>query len=219
MTLAYALCYFLYLMMFVTLILSFYFCFKEYNPGYLRFFPFYHLIACLTEGVANIYFLKKSFPLVLTQNIPYNFFSLIEFMFFTFFLSKQITEKKNKLLLYIGAGLSCTILVFLFFKNQTFNYPNWNCTIPINIFYIAGCLLYFHNIFFKLSHANLSKEPSFWIITGILFYSVIETPTLFFAMHVNSPSFSIFTYIIINGIAYTLLHSLFIKAYTCRISR
>lgn len=214
MTLSLFICYTGYLIMSITLIVSFLFCYRKQNPSYLRFFPFYHLFACCIEVIAGQDFIADdSLPRV--HYSPYNLFTVVEFIFFFFFILTQLTRRQYKLILCVAGSITlATLLSFLIY--QAFNFSIWQGTMTTNIFFILGCLLYFLNTFKKSAYSDLLKEPSFWIMTGLFFYSVIEAPTLAIVLNYKFSHAARLLYTIINGIAYTLLHLLFIKAYTCK---
>lgn len=200
----------------ITLVVSFLFCYRKQNPSYLRFFPFYHLFACCIEIVTSFYFIADQ-SLSLVERPPYNLFTIAEFLFFWFFIFSQLTGRMYKLILCGGGVIASGLLLSFLLKYRLLNFPVWQGAITTTIFFILGCLLYFSNIFRNLPYANLSKEPSFWIITGLFFYSVIEAPTLAVVVNYMPKATSAVLYVLINGIAYLLLHILFIKAYTCKV--
>jgi hypothetical protein len=150
---------------------------------------------------------------------PYNLYTLVEFFFFFFFILTQLTRRQYKLILCGGGIVALALLLSLLLAYRSLNFPVWQGTMTTNMFYILGCLLYFLNIFKDLPYANLSKEPSFWIMTGLFFYSVIEAPTLAVILNYKPLVTSNLLYITTNGIAYLFLQLLFIKAYTCKIQK
>lgn len=217
MTLEYAFFLTIRSIMILTFIISLVFCYKNYNPKYLYFFPAYHLVALLTEGIVDIYFSDNTDSLKAIYSTPYNLFAYSEFIFFTLFISTQLKEKQYKIAVFACACVCILIIGILLYRSKTLNYHTWKGAIPLNIFYLVCCLLYFLNIFSNKAHFNLSKEPAFWIITGLLFYSIIDTP--FLAIYAQTSHLSSFLYLIINGTAYLFLHLFFIRAYTCRATR
>jgi hypothetical protein len=46
------------------------------------------------------------------------------------------------------------------------------------IFLVPPCFVYFYELLKNEPVVNLYQRPSFWIVTGILFYSVISIPYL-----------------------------------------
>jgi hypothetical protein len=201
------------------LIVSFLFCYRKQNPSYLRFFPFYHLFACCVEVITQLYFVIDYSLLRVGDNSLYNLFILGEFFFFFFFILSQLKRRQYRIFLWGGGIITLAILLSFLLAYRSLDFPVWKSAITTNILFILGCLLYFLNIFKELPYANLSKEPSFWIITGIFFYSVIEAPTLAVVLNYKPLFASTILYQSINGIAYLLLHLLFIKAYICKVRR
>lgn len=216
MTLDYVFYILLRSLMIITLVTSFFFCFRNFNPAYLRLFPFYHLTACTTELIVDLYF-SNHLRFSTSTNIPYNLFAFLEFIFFSYFISNQLDRKKYKLIIFISAGITAMILFNFTIKYHSLDYSNLIFTIPLNAFYIISSFLYFINTFSNLTSSNISKDPSFWIVSGILFNSVVVMPTLIISL--EATAFARSLYIIINSIGYLFLHLLFIKAYTCRIQK
>ena len=217
MTLPQLLVYTLYPVMFITLIISLLFCYRKQNPSYLQFFPFYHLFACCIEAITGLYFTVDHSLLRLGDYSLYNLFTLVEFLFFFFFILTQLTRRMYKLILW-GAGITALVLLSSFVLSyRSLDFPVWQGVMTTNLFYILGCILYFLNILKDLPYADLSKEPSFWIMAGLFFYAVIEGPTIGIILNYNPLFVSSILYKSMNGIAYIILHLLFIKAYTCKI--
>lgn len=218
MNLSVFICHILDSVVFVTLVISFLFCYRKQNPSYLHFFPFYHLFACCIEVIAYFYFMVDySAPMM--KHAPYNVFTFGEFFFFFFFILTQLTRRQYKLILWVGGVIALGLLFSFLLTYRSLNFPVWQGVMTTNVFFISGCILYFLNIFKALPHANLSKEPSFWIMMGIFFYSVIEAPTIAVVLNYKPLFASTLLYSIVNTIAYILLHLLFIKAYTCKIRK
>ena len=219
MTLQALFSYILNFVMVITLIISFLFCYKKQNPSYLYFFPFYHLFACCIEIIIYFYLIEDYYFAIARDGSLHNLFNFGEFFFFFFFILAQLTRRMYKLILCGGGIIAFGLLLFFLLNYRSLNFPVWQGVTTTTIFFILGCILYFLNILKKLPHANLSIEPSFWIITGLFFYSVIEGPTLCVILNYRPKLTSTLLYTTINGIAYIILHLLFIKAYTCKIRK
>lgn len=216
MTLAYVFYLTLRVVMVGTLIISLFYCYRSFNPAYLCLFPIYHLIACVTEILVDTYF--SSYTCFSTAtNIPYNLFTSLEFIFFSFFILRRITKKSYKLVALTCASITIMVILFLIIKYHTLDYSNLIFTIPLNTFYFTVCLIYFLNFFSNSKYSNPSRDPSFWIASGILLYSVIVMPTMVFT--VGETEVARCLYVAINSIGYLFLNLLFIKAYVCKIHK
>lgn len=219
MTLTYVCCIILRILELLTFIISLLFCYRSYNPKYLRIFPIYHFSACLVEVVVDLYYTPDESYFKTTSNIPYNLFVLIEFFFFLYFILKQLRLKQYRLIIFLGAFLVVLYILYLTYIYKSFNFSVWKGTLVTSMFYIPACLLYFLYITKELPFTNLLKEPSFWIVSGFLFYSVIEAPTLPMILTYKSVYMLRSLYVAVNCTAYTILYLSLIKAYTCRIPK
>jgi hypothetical protein len=202
--------------MILVFIVSLMYCWRKSNPTYLRIFPFYHLVAILTEIFMEIYYINEN-SVIINSTVPYILFVLFEFSFFSIFIFKQLHFRKLKLFWLIAITFYIiTHIAFLFIKDL--NDALEPFIIIENIFLVIGCLIYYYDFFTELSILKVSKEPSFWIINGILLLCLIETPLLgnFLTSKYDVLIKSVL-YCITNGAAYMLMYLLFIKAYTCRI--
>jgi hypothetical protein len=201
----------------LTCVISILFTFRAENPFYLRIFPFYHGSSIITEVIVYKYFSEEGKLHGLTSDIPYNIFTLIEFLTFSLLILSIVSTGRK-------AIVAC-ILFFLYYFFQiaikrNFDFPNNAALMLQNLSLIIPCLIYYNDIFSAFTIPNLSKEPSFWIVTGIMFYSIITTPLQFFFFYGRSLSDGYgILYTSSNGTAYILMYLLFIKAYTCRIGK
>jgi hypothetical protein len=208
--------YALFIMLGITFIVSILFTFRSGNPRYLRLFPFYHGISIVTEIIVHEFFsIKETFST--TNTIPYNIFTFIEFSLYSGVIF-SVVRSGRKVIAF------CMAFFFFFFFVQAIKhnlmFPTGRGLLLQNISLIIPCLVYYNDIFSAFSIPNLSKEPSFWIVTGVMFYLIITTPLLFFPFQGKSSSDTYGTlYFSSNGTAYILMYLLLIKAYTCRIGR
>jgi hypothetical protein len=200
----------------LALILSIVILQRNRSLGYLRFFPFYHGCSVLTEIFADYYF-PTSNPYNHSSNMPYNIFTLIEFLFFAFYIYSSVKTGRRLILTSVMGFL--TLYTLLMYKSE------FECTFHFtlllqNVFLLIPCILYFNDVFTTFSSSNLAKEPAFWIVTGIMFYSIITTPTQIyrFVYKLDSEVRGLI-YVATNGTAYILMYVLFVKAYTCKVSK
>jgi hypothetical protein len=84
---------------------------------------------------------------------------------------------------------------------------------------VVFCIYFYHKLFKDLPTKNIKSEPSFWIVTGLFFYSCLSVP--FYTL--NEYMRSSFTRIVytnifsISNILIIIMHLFFIKAYICTI--
>jgi hypothetical protein len=200
----------------LSFVLSLFYNFKKGNPSYFKLFSLYSLLSLSTENIVIKYFSKVGI-LHKTNEIPYNIFSLIEFIFFSYLALKIINYKRSKIIIAFFASLYAMLYIYFLLENHSFDFEIWKCVLPLNVYYIIIGILYLHYLTLPNISFDESEKKSFYIIIGIWFYSIITTPALFLTIY-KTPT-SDYIYIIINDISYIILHLLFIKAYTCKIKQ
>ena len=135
-------------------------------------------------------------------------------LFFFMLLNDKKEFRKIKILLISTLLIS----IYLLYFNSNDN-PNLHIHALSNLCKTIFCVLYFNKLFKSLPDQNILLEPSFWIVTGLIFYSSLSLP--FYALNsyirqqfvpvIASNIFSISNMFII------IMHLFFIKAYLCTI--
>ncbi|MGB8191011.1 MAG: hypothetical protein WCF67_03785 [Chitinophagaceae bacterium] len=184
---------------------------KNSRAYYLRLFPFFLLLALISEmwawrlGMKNI------------NNIGiYNFFSVIAFIFYMYVLRYVVFSKKaKKIILFVMIVYAIVSLSNILFiqKIDTFH----------TITYSLGCFLlivisiyYFYELFQVPRSINLRREPAFWIVAGLLFFYSCTLPILGIVNYMpNAIAFSLGPIIKVLNV---LLYSLFTIAFVCRMN-
>jgi hypothetical protein len=201
---------------FITFILSIILICTNRVTGYLRFFPLYHGTSVLTELITEIFF-STSGKNSLTSYIPYNLFTLFEFLFFSLYIYNTVTTGKALIITSITGFL---FMYFTAMKNSSFECPNDLTLLIQNLFLLIQCIVYFNDVFTTFSSSNLAKEPAFWIVTGIMFYSIIMSPGQIYRFFSGRDSYLLAKlYVTANSTGYIFMYCLFIKAYTCKAAR
>ena len=148
--------------------------FQKPSPIYLKLFPPFLVITFIVEWTALVLVSRG----VNTQ-MYYNVFSSIEFIFYLWFLSFQFRNKfvkslcRNLLWIY---PLLVTLNIIYVQKTgfHTYTY-SLGC-----LLIIALCIYYFLELFRTTHSIKLTREPTFWIISGLLFFYSCSYP--FFAV-------------------------------------
>ncbi len=158
-----------------------------------------------------------SYPLDLFFIIQSNLF-LLDLVFWSFFVSITLKDKKdtNK----IKSLLLITLLIsvyLLFFTNV--DKRNVHIIALTSICKTIFCIFFYYKLFKNLSYKNILSEPSFWIVTGLIFYSCLSLPFYGLSSYIKmqfSPlvSNNIFS---ISNMLIIIMHLFFIKAYLCTI--
>jgi hypothetical protein len=153
-----------------------------------RFFIFY-IILDITILVIDQYIIylsgldrKKAGLFV---NILNSFVFLIELLVYFFFFQKALQslliKKTLSILRLVFIGLTSLYLLHTIIYNTTRigSFDTYTLGVIEFFFLIVPCLFYFAELFSKPSERKLLNRPSFWIATGIFFYSFISIPYFF----------------------------------------
>ncbi len=187
--------------------------FQPNSPLHLKLFPLFLLLTLSLEFVAG-YMVSHE----MHTTILYNFFNIIQFGFFIYFSSNILFDFKAKSRgkVLLGSYLIFAVLNICFFqKIRTYN----SITYAVGcLCVVALCVYYFFELFRLKKFVKLTHEPSFWIITGLLFYFSCSFPLLTTANFVqNIPEIIINSLQSLIQLMNILLYSLFTIAFLCRI--
>ena len=159
---------------------------------------------------------NKEFAFVIQGSI--NIFTILEFLIFYYFLIKRIRSVFIKRLMRLFIFLFIFITAYFWgFTNEFFQNPA-RLTVIESFLIIFSCLFYFYELFKYPLIKNLLSEPSFWMVTGMLFLFSSIVP-LFLIHDYIAKNFSILydNLYSINFIAYSLLFVLFIIGFRCQM--
>jgi hypothetical protein len=139
--------------------------FKKSDPLYLKLLPFFLLFTLLVELTGEL-FHKPG----LNNAILFNLYSVVEFVFYTYFFKMVAPGKKVKHILTSIMWILpvvCLVNIFLIQGINVFH----------TLTYAIGCLtmvalgiVYFIRLFNSLERVELLKTPAFWISVGIIFF-------------------------------------------------
>lgn len=108
-----------------------------------------------------------------------------ELLVYFFFFQKTLQSKSiKKIMPVLGVFFivltSFYLLHTIFYQVPKMGFIDMNYLGVIEfVFLIVPCIFYFSELFIKPSEKKLLKRPSFWITTGIFFYSFISIPFFF----------------------------------------
>jgi len=202
------------------------YCFKRFNPTYLRIFPFYLFVSIGIEALVNPYMTKwlDYHPFSARQpyimNLLYNLFTLFELLIFGWFLFQVIQSTAVKRTLITLICLFSIFFVQFSLQKDIGEFNNIAVALE-SIIIIIPCLTYFRELFTRTEPVNLLREPSFWMVTGIFFYLATIFPLYMTRSYLtnhglNGVAKSLSS---INNFALSITYLLFIRSYTCRIKR
>jgi hypothetical protein len=193
---------------------------KKPVPLYLKLFPLYFFSLMIVDKVVDY-----TTGLGIHNNILANSWTIAEFSFYFFVLRKIITGiKMGKIILYTIIVFALFSLTNLFFiqRNDLFNPINFTIGTIITVIF---CIYYFFELFQKTAVQSLTRLPSFWIVSAILFNVVLIFPIWALMSFMNQISKSnrnttriILDHIVaIFNIISVLTYILYSIGFTCRI--
>lgn len=187
------------------------------NIPYMKGFFFCPLIALLVSINTICGSLFVMYPINLFFLIQ-NFMSFLDLLFWCIFFLLILKDKKDADKIKILLAITLLFAVYLHFFSNV-NNQNLHIIALTAICKTIYCIFFFYKLFKNLFYQNLLKEPSFWIATGLIFYSCLSLPfyglnsyfKFQFSPLISSNIFSISNMLLI------IMHLFFIKAYICTI--
>lgn len=173
---------------------------------FMWFIPFLGITVCAEIGAT---YMKQD--LKQSNVMLYNFFTTFEFLFYFWFMSFFMDNKRLRLILkiLIPLYLLAVFLNLAFFETGKFHSKTY---LAGGILIVFFCLLYF----FKIIRNNdinfeIEKEPFFWVVLGLLLFYLggIAINTL---LDYLGPEKRLF-YLMINRWLNVLLYGSFIVAF------
>ncbi len=153
------------------------------------------------------------------KTITLNVFSIVEIFLLYYFINQNLSRKFFKivtLLLFMAYVLICCTIWFG--KRHAFSLFMPDLFGIENLFITISCLFYFYEVFKSDLNIDFKSDPTFIIMSGILFYFSVTTP-LIFSFYVLSiyalDSLNIF--LSLNLLFNTILIFSFGKAFLCPI--
>ena len=198
---------------------SVFYCYRPINPSYLRTFPIYCLANILTETIVMLQD-KGYFTTGVNNYFFYNIFTLFELVYLSWFFTRLIRSGIAKKIVWSLNGVFF-IHFFYFIASGRIQVRDASGYLIDSIILILPCLVYFRELFTHPQSGNITREPSFWIITAFLFYFSLGVPTILLNTYFKSHrmywlSNSIYS---INNYAQILSNILIIKGFRCRIKQ
>lgn len=185
-------------------------------PSYLRHFYLYPLFVLLVSANTIAGFLIDSYPSdigIFMEKI----LTVIDFAFWTFFfysVNTIIAPRLKKLVLIIFLLTLLPTLVINTYERFTY--------VSLSVFNFSKCLfclLYFSNLFKMLQTVSLKKDPVFWIVLGLFFYTAVTIPIYVTTTYLHQKISNSLLLFPLTNIAIIIMHLLFIKGHLCVINR
>lgn len=196
----------------VLLFLSFKYSYKKYNPRYLKSLPVYCIINPLIILMTFFFTSQEG------QRGTLSLFMFFELIYFSYFLA-QIIDRRNvtRLILVLNIVFFALVLTFLAFHNRQ---GAWLLIILVSpVVLLIICLVYFKILFSETRTVSLSKEPSFWLVTGILFHAFLTIPiflSMLYFSYVHRSTDLVVLSFCMYSVTQIVIYVLFTKALICR---
>jgi hypothetical protein len=164
---------------------------------------------------------KKEFSdsLLITNTISF----LGELLAFLFFFQLTLQSKLIKRLIpflrgiFILLALLHLLNLFIFHRPISGNDMNYLGAIEF-FFLIIPCFFYFAELFSKPSPVSLFRRPSFWITTGIFFYTFVSIPYYFIVEYLSKSGYQYYyeLSVLLFSIPYGITFLFLSKAFTLK---
>lgn len=145
--------------------------FQHSTPLYLKLFPFFLLLTIFVELSAN--WMMRNWG---TNMALYNFYLVCNFCFCLYMLREIITDRlmrKVGLITTCAYGLVALFNLIFVQKLHTWNSMSYSLGC---LLVVAFCIYYFFELFKRPKATRLTKEPAFWIVSGLLFFYCCSFP-------------------------------------------
>ena len=186
------------------------FAYSDRRHPYLKLFPPFLFATLVAEVIAS--YLKS----LNEKNLYiYNFFTVLEFCFYMFLITLILNNTKSKMIIRISGLLYAIISIsnILFFQGMkmfhTITY-SLGCLIIVAI-----CIYYFLELFRSPKAVKLSRDPAFWICSGLLFFYCCGFPLYAFINFWIRFEWIVRSFGDIFTILNVFLYSLFTIAFLC----
>lgn len=147
--------------------------FQHPKPLYLKLFPFYLIISIVLEIIAGWMYRRYG-----SNSALYNLYLVFNFCFYLFVLREIISNrifKRLELIANISYGALVLFNLFYYQKLNTWNSMSFSLGC---LLIVAFCIYYFLELFKNPKSTKLTKEPAFWIVSGLLFFYCCSFPFL-----------------------------------------
>lgn len=144
---------------------------------------------------------------------------LLDLTFWTLFFLKLLNDIKKHKIIKILFIITLSLALYILNYNST-GKSNLHVAALLNICKTIFCILFYHNLFKKISNQNILLEPSFWIVNGLIFYSCLSIPLYGLNSYIKLQFSPLIYYNIlsISNMLIIIMYLFFIKAYLCKIT-
>lgn len=140
--------------------------FRNFNL-HLKLLGFVILATLLIEGYATILMLQRIRNLYL-----YHYLTPLQFSLFSYIFYLILEDSRSRKIILYSIPLYLLISFLLTLQVQGFSEYNSYALSLKNLLLTIWVLLYYRETFTSLKVVRLTRDPMFWISTGLLFYSL-----------------------------------------------
>ncbi|MDP4260920.1 MAG: hypothetical protein Q8941_00200 [Bacteroidota bacterium] len=188
---------------------------------FLAYLIFDFLIIIVDYGILYCYFSEKEFSnFVCFTNTLISFAELLAY--YHFFLKIIHSKNTNKLMKILRVVFSVIIAIFITtgygFLTNRFAYVSLLIGVIELLFLVPPSFVYFYELLKNEPIIDLYKRPSFWIVTGIFFYSVVSIPDYLIERSVAyyKPKYWNITNLLLFSIPISINSIFLTKAFLCK---
>lgn len=193
--------------------------YAKYHDNYMKKLFFIIMISLLLSantffGVYLVYYstqIRFSIQTILL---------LLDLVFWSLFFLDLLDDLKSRKIIRLFFIVTFTLSIFILYNNHL-NQPNLHVTAVLNTCKSIFCIFYFHTLFKKITKINILKDPSFWVVGGLIFYSTLSLPFYGLNSYIKyqiPPLISI-NILAVSNILIIVMYLFFIKAYLCKTSQ
>lgn len=145
-----------------------------------------------------------------------NIFGLIEFICFCLYIHTALVFRVPRLLLLLLCIIMTGWMLMHWLLSGSFESTPYHLMSLEAYLIILASLCYYFEIFYRPVVLNLAREPRFWVITGMMFLSILLTPL--FLQNLHEPGMPSLTKLYaLTFIGYILFFIFLIHALKCQI--
>lgn len=184
------------------------------TDSYLKLFPPFLFLTLVAEFIGSyLYYTGRNNLFI------YNFFSVFEFSFYLVFISSIIRYGRAKLIMILAGAIyitASTVNILFVQGMRAFHTVTYSLGC---LLIVAACIYYFLELFKQPTYVNLTKNPAFWICSGLLFFYCCGFPLYAFINFWARFKWMIKSFGDIFIILNIFLYSLFTIAFLCSKTR
>ncbi len=187
---------------------------KSDTPNFLKNFVWYTTLAVIDSVVFALYFLSY---ISISSATTFNNITLIfNYSFLGLFIINRLLEKTNiKYKLFSIFWIFFIAMMYFLVKDvsQGGNIAFAFASLGLTFF----CIIYYYYLFKNPPLLNITKDPSFWIITGVFFVMSFQTPVSAIGIYIAKKMSYEHYYILgtLTMFTYVIMYLFFSKAFLC----